>query len=815
MPPSRRNVSQLVSPPNRPIGIGILHSLTGTLAMGEVAVKDATLLAIEEINAAGGVLGRPLQPIVRNGASDLQSFAREALHLLLDRQVAVVFGCWSSSSRKAVLPIFERYNGLLFYPAPYEGLEQSPNIIYTGSVPNQQIIPALDYLLNEGKQRIFLLGSDYIFSRTVNRIVKARLVAQKAEWVGEEYVPFGSTDVSTAIAHIQATQPDVILNTLTGDSNITFFEQLRQNDLTPDRVLVMSASVSEAEIRSIGAENVAGHLVAWHYFQTVNTPENSRFVAAYQAKYGEDQVIGDPMEAAYTGVYLWKAAVEKAGSLDILPVREALRNLELVAPGGRVKLYGRTQHLWKTARIGQVCADGSIKEEWSSGTPIAPDPFLKTSPWAAGLSPKGFLGEIRFTLIGLFAALASVALVTIGVGWRMSNQLEHHIKTLVRAVPQTALDRGKLTKDQAKQALRAADQSQSLLVAALLLSLVMMPIALFVVLRITRALTLLRQNAQLLASGDFSARSPIVSGDEIGVLSSTLNTLAQQVNSLLKSLEVRSQQLELRSRELEIAKEAAEAANEAKNLFLGNMSHELRTPLNAIINYSALLQDDAQELDWGSKDGELSADGEEGETLAETFIADLQTINRAGKHLLALIEDVLDISKIEAGTMDLRLEQFPVLALIEDVVATLQPSISERGNRLVVRCDASVGSLYADPVKVQQILFNLLGNAFKFTDEGTIKLQVSRISKDDGERQTDWVVFSVTDTGIGIDRQQQSDLFEAFTQGDNSTTRGYGGMGLGLAICQNFCQMMGGYITVDSELGKGSTFTVCLPDRLS
>jgi urea ABC transporter urea binding protein len=821
MPPSHRNASQSVSPPNRPIKIGILHSLTGTLAMGEVGVKDATLLAIEEINATGGVLGRLLQPIVKDGASDLQTFAREAKYLLLDRQVAVVFGCWMSSSRKAVLPLFEQHHGLLFYPAPCEGLEQSPNIIYTGAVPNQQIIPALDYLLDTSvesrrerdRRRIFLLGSDYIFSRTVNRIVKAQLMVHDAEWVGEEYLPFGSTDVSTAIAHIQATQPDIILNTLAGDSNITFFEQLRQKHLTPDRLLVMSTSVSEEEIRSIRAHNIAGHLVAWHYFQTVNTPENHRFVEAYQAKYGIDRVTGDPMEAAYTGVYLWKAAVEKAGSFDIVPVREALRNLEFAAPGGRVQLDGRTQHLWKMARVGRVRTDGSIEEVWSSGTPIAPDPFLKTCAWAAGLSPKGFLGEIRITLIGLFVALASVALVTIGVGWRMSNHLERHIKTLVRAVPQTALDKGSLTKEQAKQAIRAADRAQSLLVAALLLSLVMMPIALFVVLRITQALTIVRQNAQLLASGDFSARSPIVSGDEIGVLSSTLNTLAQQVNSLLKSLEVRSQQLELRGRELELAKESAEAANEAKNLFLGNMSHELRTPLNAIINYSALLQEDARELALEVYNSNPLLYQDHTDDLAENFITDLQTINRAGKHLLALIEDVLDISKIEAGTMALRLEKFPVLALIEDVVATLQPTFSEGGNQLVVHCDQSVGSIYADPVKVQQILFNLLGNASKFTDRGSISLTVSRICREEGDTQTDWVVFSVTDTGIGIDPQQQSHLFEAFTQGDNSTTRGYGGMGLGLAICRNFCQMMGGCITVESEIGKGSTFTVTLPDR--
>ncbi|RMG10097.1 MAG: HAMP domain-containing protein [Cyanobacteria bacterium J055] len=793
-------------PPSRPIEIGILHSLTGTLAIGEVAVKDATLLAIEEINAAGGVLGRPLKPIVRDGSSDLQTFAREVKHLLIDEQVAVVFGCWTSSSRKAVLPLFERYNGLLFYPASYEGLEQSPNIVYTGAVPNQQILPALEYLLGCGKRRIFLLGSDYILSRTANRIIKARLGGHEAEWVGEEYLPFGSTDTSTVIAHIQATQPDAIFNTLAGDSNIAFFQDLRRAHLTSDRLQVMSTSISEVEIRAIGAEAVAGHLVAWHYFQTLDTLENQRFVAAYQARYGIDRVTGDPVEAAYTGVYLWKAAVETAGSIDSVAVREALRNLEFAAPGGTVRVDRRTQHLWKTARVGRVRSDGSIEEIWSSEEPIAPDPFLKTRPWAAGLSPKGFIGSIRITLIGLFLSLAGVGLVTIGVGWRMSNHLERHIKTLVRAVPQSALDKGKLTKEQAKQALRAADRAQSLLVAALLLSLVMMPIALLVVLRITRALTQVRQAAQLLASGDFSARSSIVSGDEIGVLSATLNTLAQQVNSLLKSLEVRSQQLELRSRELEIAKEAAEAANEAKNLFLGNMSHELRTPLNAIINYSALLQEDALDLGLEAQEGDS-------DDPADTFVADLQTINRAGKHLLALIEDVLDISKIEAGTMELRWERFPVAALIDDVVATMQPTISQHHNTLTVRCDPAVGSLYADPVKVQQILFNLLGNAAKFTESGSIALTVRRTRHDEDKDRSEWVVFSIADTGIGIDPKHQSDLFEAFTQGDNSTTRGYGGMGLGLAICKNFCQMMGGYITVESELGRGSTFTVFLPDQ--
>lgn len=238
-------------------------------------------------------------------------FCSKAKQLLTEAQVAVVFGCWTSASRKAVLPVFENLNGLLFYPVQYEGLEQSPNIFYTGAAPNQQIIPCVDYLLALSKRKIFWLGSDYIFPRTANLIVKAQLVAKGGELAGEVYLPLGSRDVDEAIAQILAVKPDAILNTLNGDRNVAFFLHLREAGLTADKLPVMSESVEE-EVRAIGPENIAGHLVVWNYFQTVDTAQNQKFVKAYKAKYGKNRVTDDPIAAAYLGVYLWKQAVEYA-----------------------------------------------------------------------------------------------------------------------------------------------------------------------------------------------------------------------------------------------------------------------------------------------------------------------------------------------------------------------------------------------------------------------------------------------------------------------------------------------------------------------
>lgn len=369
------------------IKVGILHSLSGTMSISEVTVRDSTLMAIEEINAAGGVLGMQLEPIVEDGASDWPTFAEKAEKLLLEDGVAVVFGGWTSASRKAMLPVFEENNGLLFYPVQYEGLEQSPNIFYTGATTNQQIVPAVEYLLEEGKTKFFLLGSDYVFPRTANTIINVQVGAAGAQVVGEEYVPLGDTEFSTIIAKIRQAQPDVIFNTLNGDSNVAFFKQFIDAGYSAETLPVLSVSVAEEEVGGIGIENIVGQYVAWNYYQTVENDTNAAFVEAFKAKYGEDRVTSDPMEAGYFGVYLWAVAVEAAGSTDVDAVKAAADGITFEAPEGTVTIDGPTQHTYKIVRIGQIREDGLIDSIWETDGPVKPDPYLCSYDWAESL-PK-------------------------------------------------------------------------------------------------------------------------------------------------------------------------------------------------------------------------------------------------------------------------------------------------------------------------------------------------------------------------------------------------------------------------------------------
>jgi len=368
------------------IKVGILHSLSGTMAISEVSVKNSEMMAIDEINASGGVLGKQLVPVVEDGASDWPTFAEKTKKLIQQDKVAVIFGCWTSASRKAVLPVVESLKGLLFYPVQYEGLESSPYIYYTGAEPSQQIIPGVNYLLKIGKKKIFLLGSDYVFPRTANKIIKAQLAAMGGTLAGEEYTPLGATEYSTVISKIKAAHPDAVFNTLNGDSNVAFFKQLKEAGITAAQMPVLSVSVAEEEARGIGPANIAGELCAWNYFETTNTPQNKKFVADYKAKYGADKVTDDPIEAGYFGVYLWKAAVEKAKSTDVEAVKAAADGITFAAPEGMVKIDGANHHTWKTARIGKFRPDGLIDEVWSSGKPIEPDPYLTKFPWAKGLA---------------------------------------------------------------------------------------------------------------------------------------------------------------------------------------------------------------------------------------------------------------------------------------------------------------------------------------------------------------------------------------------------------------------------------------------
>jgi urea transport system substrate-binding protein len=363
------------------IKVGILHSLSGTMAISEKSVVDSTQLAIEEINNAGGLLGKKIEPIVEDGASDWPTFAEKAKKLINEDQVVVIFGCWTSASRKAVLPVFEQLNHMLYYPVQYEGQECSKNIFYTGAAPNQQIEPSVDWLLEQYKGKPFyLVGSDYVFPRTANTIIKAQLQAKGGKFVGEDYLPLGNTEVAPIIAKIRAQLPDggVIYNSLNGDSNVAFFKQLQGAGLTPDKYPTMSVSIAEEEVKAIGKEYLLNHFAAWNYFMTVDSPENKKFVDAFKAKYGSDRVTNDPMEASYISVNIWKQAVEKAGAAgtptDLEAVRSAAYGQEMAAPEGPVKM-NPNHHISKTVRIGKVRDDGLFEIVYSTPAPVDPIPW--------------------------------------------------------------------------------------------------------------------------------------------------------------------------------------------------------------------------------------------------------------------------------------------------------------------------------------------------------------------------------------------------------------------------------------------------------
>ena len=369
------------------VKIGLLNSMSGTMSISETTVRRSLELAVEEINAAGGVLGKQLEVVTEDGASEPTVFAERATKLIQSDCVAAVFGGWTSSSRKAMLPVFEDNDSLLFYPVQYEGLEASENIFYTGATTNQQIIPALDYLKDElGVTSLHLVGSDYVFPRTANAIIKAYAEENGIEIVGEDYEPLGSTEgIQTIVNRVQGSGADAVFNTLNGDSNVSFFTQYANVGLDAATMPVLSVSIAEEEVPGIGVEKLAGQYTAWNYYQTVDSPENEKFVAAFKGAYGDDAVTSDPMEAAYTSVYLWKGMVEAADSFDVAAVQEAADGVSFDAPEGPVTVDGDNHHIAKTALIGRVNAEGLIDAVWSSDGPIDPDPCLEGYEWASSM----------------------------------------------------------------------------------------------------------------------------------------------------------------------------------------------------------------------------------------------------------------------------------------------------------------------------------------------------------------------------------------------------------------------------------------------
>ncbi|WP_454688111.1 urea ABC transporter substrate-binding protein [Achromobacter aloeverae] len=383
------------------IKVGILHSLSGTMAISETALKNVALMTIDEINKQGGVMGKKLEPVIVDPASDWPTYATKARQLLSQDKVAVVFGCWTSVSRKSVLPVFKELNGLLFYPVQYEGEELEHNVFYTGAAPNQQAIPAVEYLMSKdggGAKRWVLLGTDYVYPRTTNKILRAFLHSKgvKDADIYEEYTPFGHSDYQTIVAKIKefsAGGKTAVVSTINGDSNVPFYKELGNSGIKATEIPVVAFSVGEEELRGVDTKPLVGQLAAWNYFQSIKNPVNAEFVKKWK-DYAKAQnlpnwqtaVTNDPMEATYIGIHMWKQAVEQAKTTDVEKVIAAMGGQTFKAPDGfTIEMDKTNHHLHKPVYIGEVQADGQFRVVWKSKGPIRAQPW---SPYIPGNESK-------------------------------------------------------------------------------------------------------------------------------------------------------------------------------------------------------------------------------------------------------------------------------------------------------------------------------------------------------------------------------------------------------------------------------------------
>lgn len=384
------------------IKVGILHSLSGTMAISETALKETALMTIEEINAKGGVLGKKLEPVVVDPASNWPLFAEKARQLLTQDKVAVTFGCWTSVSRKSVLPVYKELNGLLFYPVQYEGEELEKNVFYTGAAPNQQAIPAVEYLMSKdggSAKRWVLLGTDYVYPRTTNKILRAFLKSKGVADadIMEEYTPFGHSDYQTIIAKIKKFAGEgkktAVVSTINGDSNVPFYKELGNAGLKAKDVPVVAFSVGEEELRGVDTKPLVGHLAAWNYFQSIKNPENEAFIKMYKAwakkqnlPKADTVVTNDPMEATYIGIHMWAQAVEKAKTTDVDKVIAAMAGQTFKAPSGITsKMDEKNHHLHKSVFIGEIKGDGQFNVVWKTKGPVKAEPW---SPYIPGNDKK-------------------------------------------------------------------------------------------------------------------------------------------------------------------------------------------------------------------------------------------------------------------------------------------------------------------------------------------------------------------------------------------------------------------------------------------
>jgi len=763
------------------VRIGILHSLTGTMAISERSLVEAALVAVDEINQAGGLLGARVEAVAADGASNPATFAQRAQELL-DAGAVALFGCWTSASRKAVKPVVEAAEGLLWYPVQYEGLEESPHIVYTGSCLNQQVTPAVAWATAQFGTRVFLLGSDYVFPRTANRLVRSLVEGpgDGGRIVGEAYAGLGEQDFGEALRQIAEQRPDFVLNTLNGDSNLAFYRQAHEAGLDPAHTPVLAVSVGETELQSL-APLAAGHLACWSYFQSLDNPENQHFVARFRARYGADRVCSDPMVMAYCQVHLWRQAVEAAGAFDPAVVAQRVAGQSYTGPAGAI-VVNANHHVTKHAYVGRLQADGQFAIVWRSPEPVRPLPWLGVED--SGLpnqaliqeamasypealhygslleqenrerrrveealreSEERFLLAVRGTDAGIWDWDLRTNKVYFSPRWKSmigyeedeiaddfsewETRLHPDDRERAMAVIRDYLE-GRTAQYELEHRLRHKDGSYRWILA------------------------------RGVAVRDEAGRPYRMAGSHLDL-------------SVLKQVQA----------DLEQAKEEAEAASRAKSEFLANMSHEIRTPMNGIIGMVGL-----------ALDTDLTPAQREYLTLAA----------QSADTLLRLLNDILDFSRVEAGKLELVPAPFALRECLGDTMKTLGLRAASKGLELAWHVAPEVpDALFGDAGRLRQVLVNLTGNAIKFTDQGEVVVQV------EPQFQSPELVglhFSVRDTGIGIEREKQQAIFEAFVQADGTATRRFEGTGLGLAISAQLVALMGGRVWVESDPGRGSTF---------
>jgi urea transport system substrate-binding protein len=368
-------LSESIWYPKPPIKIGVIFSKTGELASSERSIINSITLAIEEINSMGGLLNRHLEIVIADGQSSDDVYASEADRLIKKEKVSVLFACLTSACRKRVKDVVEKENNLLMYPVAYEGVEQSPNIVYLGAAPNQQIIPAIKWAIDHLGKRFYLVGSDYIWPHIANEIIKAEIANLGGQIVGENYVALGDNHMQTTIQQILASKPDVILHTLIATSNKSFFDALHDAGITSKKIPVLTFAIGEGQVQELKIKNIAGNYAAWSYFESIEEPENIAFVARFKKRFGQDRVTNDPMTSAYLGVKLWAEAVTESGTDDVTVVRNSILRQSLHSPAGPVYIDPFTRHTWRIVRIGEFLDDGQIKVIWHSTKPIPPEPY--------------------------------------------------------------------------------------------------------------------------------------------------------------------------------------------------------------------------------------------------------------------------------------------------------------------------------------------------------------------------------------------------------------------------------------------------------